>query len=56
MIDNGKEYELYIEKGKGGNLAQMLRSVGNASEDALRSISKQIVYLIEYFTNKIYHY
>ena len=53
MIDNGKEYELYIEKGKGGNLAQMLRSVGNASEDALRSISKQIVYLIEYFTNKM---
>ena len=53
MIDNGKEYELYIEKGKGGNLGQMLRSVGSASEDALRSISKQIVYLIEYFTNKM---
>lgn len=53
MIDNGKDYELYIEKGKGGNLGQMLRSVGSASEDALRSISKQIVYLIEYFCNKM---
>ena len=53
MIDNGKDYELYIEKGKGGSLGQVLRSVGSASEDALRSISKQVVYLIEYFSNKM---
>lgn len=53
MIDNGKDYELYIEKGKGGSLGQVLRSVGSASEDSLRSISKQVVYLIEYFSNKM---
>ena len=53
MVDNGKDYELYIEKGKGGSLGQVLRSVGSASEDALRSISKQVVYLIEYFSNKM---
>ena len=53
MIDNGKDYELYIEKGKGGSLGQLLRSVGSAGEDVLRSISKQVVYLIEYFSNKM---
>ena len=53
MIDNGKNYELFLEKPQGGNIGYLVRSVGSISEDALRSIAKQVSHITEYFCSKI---
>lgn len=53
MIDNGKNYELFLEKPQGGNIGCLLRSVGSISEDALKSIAKQVSHVTEYFCSKM---